>query len=74
MSNLRKHINEACRAQAHLYVFASVIGVLEGGAISGCGSADKTAQKIIKLCNLEMQKQLRLTDAAIEAAHAKGAA
>lgn len=69
MKNLKTHINEACKARAHLHVFDSVVGALESGSISGCGSAEKTAQKIIKLCKVEMQKQLVLMDKAIEAAH-----
>lgn len=69
MKTLKQHIKAASQAHAHLNVFASVVGALENGTISGGGSADKTAMKIVKLCKEEMQKQLKLMDAAVEAAH-----
>lgn len=69
MSNLKKHINTAAEAKANLHVFNAIVGVLESGSISGGGSAEATAKKIIKLCKQETFRQMWTMDAAIEAAH-----
>jgi hypothetical protein len=69
MKDVKQKINEACHAQAHLYVFAAVVGALENGTIHGGGTAEKTAEKIIQLCKAEMQRQVKTLDKAIEAAH-----
>ena len=69
MKALKQHIDAACEAQAHLYVFAGLVGTLEAGTIRGGGSANKTAKKIINLCKAEMTRQYRIKEYAIEAAH-----
>ncbi len=69
VNNLEQYIEAACAARANLHVFDAVASALENGAIAGSGTAQATAIKIGKLCRAEMQKQLRVIDAAIEAAH-----
>lgn len=52
---------EAGRAYSELNTFASIQAILEGGIIHG---DNRTATKIIKLCKMEIQRQLFLFDAA----------
>lgn len=54
--------SKAVEAHTNLNTFAVVVSVLEGGCLYGSRTADITAQKIIKLCQDEMQRQLRIYD------------
>ncbi len=56
---------KASRAESQLNVFASIQAILEGGTISGSGTAEATKQKIIKLCLAEQQRQLAIFDKAL---------
>lgn len=53
---------EAAQAHTHLCIFGSIIAILEGGAIRG---HIKSAEKIIKICLQEQQRQLRIYDKAL---------
>ena len=53
------YVHEAAYAHTNLRVFAVVKDIIESGATYGCGI---TAGKISKLCDTEMQHQLRLYD------------
>lgn len=54
---------EAISAGIRLNQFAAVEAMLEGGLLpGGSASAEKTAQKIIKLCQEERQRQLGVMD------------
>lgn len=49
----------AADAKVRLYTFAAVVALLEGGTLpGGSKSAYATANKIIKLCKDEQQRQL----------------
>lgn len=53
----------AADAKVRLYTFAAVVALLEGGTLpGGSKSAYTTANKIIKLCKDEQQRQLREWD------------
>jgi len=53
----------AAKAHTRLNCFASLVAILEGGCLpGGSRTADATAEKIIKLCKQEQQRQLRLFD------------
>ena len=58
-----KPVAAAMSARSDLNVFAAIAAILEGGTISGSNTA---AAKIIKICHVEQQRQLRLMDDAIE--------
>jgi len=64
----KREAQKAAEALANLATFASVERMVEGGGIHGPGSstANDTARKIIRLCQEEQQRQLRLMDAAME--------
>lgn len=50
---------EAADAMVRLYTFASLVSILEGGSLPGCDlSAERTARKIISLCQREQKRQL----------------
>lgn len=57
------HLYDAARAHTTLNVFALVQAILESGAIYG---GNRRAEKIIKLCQEEMQVQLGKFDRAKE--------
>lgn len=63
---LHKHMEDAARAHSNLSTFAAVEALLEGGVVYGDVPA---ARRIIEICKKEAQRQLRLYDAAIAAAH-----
>ena len=62
-------VEMAARAHTELSRFAAVTVVLEGGDIVS-RTGQKTAEKIIALCEAEQQTQLRIYDAACEAINA----
>ena len=54
---------KAAKAHTNLNMFACVAAMLESGCIYPVShSANATAQKIIKLCQAEQQRQLRIYD------------
>lgn len=59
-----EHAREAAQAHSNLNTFGAVVAILEGGLVygHGDGSAKTTANKIINICQAEMQKQLRMYD------------
>jgi len=65
-----KDVDAAMRARSHLNIFAAIVAILEGGTISG-DIAAKT--KIIKICKIEQQRQLKLMDKAVAAANKRTA-
>lgn len=65
MSN-KDHAKAAADHLVCLYTFGAVQAILEGGQLPG-GNAISTAQKIIKLCKDEQQRQLRSHDRHIAA-------
>ena len=69
---MRKHIKDAMAEHTNLTVFAAVVATLEGVTIRG-HQADRTAQRIIAICQKEQQRQLKFMDAAVEKAE-KGSA
>ena len=65
---LKDRVEAATRAQTNLYTFYSVIGALENGTIRG-SSAQKAADRIIRMCKDQSQRELEIYDkhmAAIE--------
>jgi hypothetical protein len=65
---VKELIERAARAHSNLNIFAAVAALLEGGVIYPLypsGSASSAAQRIVRICNAEGQKQLRIYDAAI---------
>ena len=54
---------EAAHAHTDLNLFGAIITHLEGGHLY-TSSSEKTAQKIIDLCKVEMRSQLRNYDKA----------
>lgn len=65
----RNHTKDAACHHSTLNTFGAVVAILEGGLLYD-SNADVTAERIIKLCRAEMQRQLRLYDAAISKAAA----
>lgn len=66
-----KAMGEAMSAKANLYVFGTVVAILEGGTLSSySGSA---AQRIIAICKKEQARQLKLMDKAVAAANKRAA-
>jgi hypothetical protein len=55
----KDYVNEAARAHTNLSVFAIVKSLMESGSVYGY---NRTAEKIGKLCDVEVQRQLRLYD------------
>lgn len=70
MKSKTYHIAEAARAHSTLNTFSVVVSILEGGHVYGGYNA--TASRVIKMCQKEMQRQLRLYDKHVAAAQAKG--
>lgn len=60
----RNHLQDACQAHTNLNVFASVVSILEGGHLYGATS-DRTAQRIIAICQAEQAKCLARYDRAV---------
>lgn len=61
-----EHVGAAMRAQSELNIFAAIVAILEGGTISGSNTA---SARIIKICQAEQQRQLKLMDKAVAAAN-----
>jgi hypothetical protein len=59
MSNNKSFAKEAGYARSNLITFGAVIAILESGCVYGPNTA---ADRIIKLCQSEMQRQLRIMD------------
>lgn len=59
----------ACVHHTTLNTFASVVTLLEGGTVYD-PAANVTAQRIIRLCHSEQQRQLKKYDAAMAKAKA----
>ena len=55
---------KAAAAHTNLTMFGAVISLLESGCLYG-NTPFKTAEKIIKLCKAEQQRQLRLYEEAL---------
>jgi hypothetical protein len=58
---------EAAQHHSDLNVFHALVAILEGGTLYS-QSAHRAAGRIIRICNEERQKQLRLYDAALRKA------
>jgi len=54
--------SKAVEAHTNLNIFAVIVAILEGGCIYGGGTAQTTVSKIVKLCQQEQQRQLRIYD------------
>lgn len=63
----RQAAKDAAHAHSDLNTFGAVISLLEGGHIY-CPASYNTKQKIIKLCQNEMQKRLEDYDYAVDVA------
>ena len=59
------HAKEAAYAHSDLNVFGAVVALMEGGTLYTSGG-HQAASKIIRLCQTEMQRQLRAYDKALE--------
>lgn len=59
---MEKDIELAAQAHTNLNIFAAVVGLLESGTIYPVGTASNSAQKIVKLCAQEQQRQLHIYD------------
>lgn len=57
----RALLQKSQQAHTAINTAGAVVALLEGGTVRGW---DKTASKIIALCQKEMQRQLRIMDAA----------
>lgn len=69
------HIRNAAKAHTTLTVFGAVQALLEGGTIHGGNEGGgRTALRIIKLCQAEMQRQLKRYDKHLAAARMQGGA
>jgi 23S rRNA maturation-related 3'-5' exoribonuclease YhaM len=55
-------VREAAAAQSNLTTFGQVVMMMEGGSMYGDVPA---ARRITKICNEEMQRQLKKYDAAL---------
>lgn len=55
----KDYVNEAARAHTNLNVFTIVKSIMESGAVYGY---NRTAENISRLCDAEVQRQLRLYD------------
>ncbi|MBV7459450.1 MULTISPECIES: hypothetical protein [unclassified Acidovorax] len=70
-----EHIRNAAKAHTTLTVFGAVQALLEGGTIHGGNEGGgRTALRIIKLCETEMQRQLKRYDKHFAAARKQGGA
>lgn len=58
----KKSVDAAMRAKSDLNIFAAIVAILEGGTVSGGNVA---ASRIIKMCEAEQQRQLRIMDKAV---------
>lgn len=54
---------DAAEAHTNLNLWGVIVAVLEGGTLYG-GRGNATAQRIIKLCHAEQQRELAIYDAA----------
>jgi hypothetical protein len=63
MPKRNEHARDAANHHTTLNTFAAVVILMEGSLIYDT-DADATANKIIKLCKQETQRQLRKMDAA----------
>lgn len=63
-----KDIETAAQAHTNLNLFAAVAGILESGTVYPIGIASNTAQKIVKPCQQEQQRQLQIYDSAVSRA------
>ena len=59
---VNEDITRMSQAHTNLNIFATIEAILEGGVVYPVGTANTTAQKIIRLCSAERGKQLRLYD------------
>jgi hypothetical protein len=57
----RSHIIAAAYAHTELNIFVALVSILEGGALY-TPKAQKAANKIIGICKIEEQRQLRIFD------------
>jgi len=66
MNRKLEYINAAAKAHTNLNSFAAVQAILECGVIyASSTNANITAQKIIKICKAQMQKELSAYDDAV---------
>ena len=63
----KRHAYAQVAAKAHtsLCTFASVVHLLENSRVRNTASARRSAQRIIKICQEEQQRQLKQYDKAI---------
>jgi hypothetical protein len=60
---------EASNAHVRLNTFYAVIALLEGGTLpGGSSSADRAAERIIRICKLEADRQFQIYDAYVSQA------
>lgn len=64
MARKGDHIRAAAEAHTNLNVFASIVSILEGGHLYGATS-DRTAQRIIEICQAEERRCLARYDRAV---------
>lgn len=70
-----EHIKNAAKAHTTLTVFGAVQALLEGGTIhGGKEGGERTALRIIKMCEAEMQRQLKRYDRHLAAIRKQGGA
>lgn len=60
----KKYAKIASNHMSQLYVFASIVGILESGSITSISAS--AAKKITAICNKEQSRHLRLYDKAVE--------
>jgi hypothetical protein len=62
---MKKLLRQALNAHSNIYVFASIVSILEGGCIASGVDSNDVAQTIIDLCKDEQQRLLKLHDEAL---------
>lgn len=59
-------VKDAAEAHSNLNLFASIVSLLEGGHLySNCSASATAAERIILICHIEEQRQLRMYDRAV---------
>ena len=61
-------VEKAAKSHTDLSIFVAIVKILEGGCIY-TASGQRMASRIIKLCEAESTRQLRIYDAAMKELH-----
>jgi hypothetical protein len=65
-------LDRAVRAHTNLNTFACVKALMESGTVYGGVSSDAAAAKVIKTCDVEIQRLLKVYDGAVLQLKRKG--